>query len=505
MKRNRYTYILYFIILVIIITFSIQLYWNYKNYRASKQQLVNDVQTSLDTAVDLYYEGIARNTTIGFAAQSNKLQKAIDDGKLSQMLKRIDSLEAKEKSFDFVDGSNFEGISIFRGRETDTIDEFLEILKIKDSSKVHIQVDHATDSTKLSQNPFEVLTSKVVISIKEDEADLKEIDSLFKDQLTQKDLQIDYNLTFSNIKTDAVQTTWSTEKFKNSNKSLKAISKSTYLPSKSTLVLLYNNITKTILKNNILGLLLSFLLMIAVIACLLYLLSIINRQKQLSELKNDLISNITHEFKTPIATVSAALEGIQLFNQQNDKAKTDKYLNISKEQLGKLTVMVEKILETATLDSSKLKLYPERTDIVQMLKNITQPYKEGMPEKEINLMFSRPEIIAEVDVFHFENALNNIIDNAIKYGGNIINVSVKTVQPNLIVEVIDNGGYISKTHKDKIFDKFYRIPKGNTHDVKGFGIGLFYTKTIIKKHNGDILLISEKNSTNFKITLPHEH
>ena len=504
MKRNRYTYILYFITLVIVITFGIQLYWNYKNYQTSKQQLINDVHASLDSAVDLYYEDIARNTTIGFASRSNDLQKAINNGKLKSILTRIDSLEVQKKSFDFLDTTNFKGVSIFRGKETDTIDEFLQILKIKDSSKVQIQVNHSTDSIKVSQNPFEILTSKIVISIEEDEADLKKIDSLFKNQLAQKDLQIDYNLTFSNMKTDSVQTTWSTEKFNDTNQSLTAVSNSTYLPSKSTLVLLYNNITKTILKRNILGLLLSFMLMISVIACLLYLLSIINQQKQLSELKNDLISNITHEFKTPIATVSAALEGIQVFNQKNDKEKTNKYLNISKEQLGKLTVMVEKILETATLDSSKLELHPEEIDLVEMVRNIVQHYSENLNEKEINLMFSKPEIIAKVDIFHFENALNNLIDNAIKYGGNIINVSLTVLNPNLIIEVIDNGGYIGKLHKEKIFDKFYRIPKGNKHDIKGFGIGLFYTRVIIEKHKGTIQLLTEKNSTNFKITLPYE-
>ena len=504
MKRNRYTYILYFITLVIVITFGIQLYWNYKNYQTSKQQLINDVHASLDNAVDLYYEDIARNTTIGFASRSNDLQKAINNGKLKSILTRIDSLEVQKRSFDFLDTTNFKGVSIFRGKETDTIDEFLQILKIKDSSKVQIQVNHSTDSIKVSQNPFEILTSKIVISIEEDEADLKKIDSLFKNQLAQKDLQIDYNMTFSNMKTDSVQTTWSTEKFNDTNQSLTAVSNSTYLPSKSTLVLLYNNITKTILKRNILGLLLSFMLMISVIACLLYLLSIINQQKQLSELKNDLISNITHEFKTPIATVSAALEGIQVFNQKNDKEKTNKYLNISKEQLGKLTVMVEKILETATLDSSKLELHPEEIDLVEMVRNIVQHYSENLYDKEINLMFSKPEIIAKVDIFHFENALNNLIDNAIKYGGNIINVSLTVLNPNLIIEVIDNGGYIGKLHKEKIFDKFYRIPKGNKHDIKGFGIGLFYTRVIIEKHKGTIQLLTEKNSTNFKITLPYE-
>ena len=135
--------------------------------------------------------------------------------------------------------------------------------------------------------------------------------------------------------------------------SLSTISKSAYLPKGSTLKVHFKNETKTILKRILSGILISILLVLAVISCLFYLLTIIKRQKQLAEVKNDLISNITHEFKTPIATISVALESIKNFNVIDDKEKTKTYLEMSNTQLSKLNVMVEKLLETAKTHKHK--------------------------------------------------------------------------------------------------------------------------------------------------------
>ena len=108
-----------------------------------------------------------------------------------------------------------------------------------------------------------------------------------------------------------------------------------------------------------------------------------------------------------------------------------------------------------------------------------------------------------VDVFHFENALNNILDNAVKYGGNKITIQLNATESKFEINISDNGKTLTSADKERIFEKFYRIPKGNTHDVKGFGIGLYYTKKIIDKHNGIIGLDMSKNQTTFKIKLPN--
>ncbi|MCK5401727.1 MAG: HAMP domain-containing histidine kinase, partial [Flavobacteriaceae bacterium] len=240
------------------------------------------------------------------------------------------------------------------------------------------------------------------------------------------------------------------------------------------------------------------------ISCLFYLLKIIKHQKQLAEVKNDLISNITHEFKTPISTISVALESIKNFNVIDDKEKTKSYLDMSSSQLSKLNVMVEKLLETATLDSDSLDLNKEPVNITDLLQTIIDKHQIQTETKKINFRSSSENIIANVDVFHFENAINNIIDNAIKYGGNEISVYLKQHENTFEISISDNGKSLTKKNKDKIFEKFYRVSKGNTHDVKGFGIGLYYAKKIIEKHNGNIHLDLNNILTTFKISLPNE-
>jgi two-component system phosphate regulon sensor histidine kinase PhoR len=245
-------------------------------------------------------------------------------------------------------------------------------------------------------------------------------------------------------------------------------------------------------------------LVLVVIGCLFYLLQIIRSQKQLAEVKNDLISNITHEFKTPIATISVALESLKSFNGIDDKKKTKTYLDMSSEQLTKLNLMVEKLLETATLDSGNLELHKTPINIIDLLQTIVA--KHQMQTESVTIDFDPKQTLLDVkvDVFHFENALNNIIDNAIKYGGDQIWIEISQNSSSFTISISDSGNSLNYTNKDQIFEKFFRVSKGNTHNVKGFGIGLYYTKKIIEKHNGSIQLDLKNTHTTFKLTLPNE-
>jgi len=265
----------------------------------------------------------------------------------------------------------------------------------------------------------------------------------------------------------------------------------------------FTNETITILNRILVGIILSGILISIVIQSLLYLLKTIKKQKELAALKNDLISNITHEFKTPISTISVALESLSSFNVIEDKEKTKKYIAMSSAQLDKLNVMVEKLLETASLDSSVLNLNKESINIVQLLETLLEKYKVQFPEKAWQTNMNVKEYFALVDIFHFENAINNLLDNAVKYGGNKIVLDLTVKPETFIITLSDSGNSLKKTNKDKIFEKFYRVPTGNKHDVQGFGIGLYYTKTIIEKHGGTIKLELNQHLTTFKITIPN--
>ena len=173
-------------------------------------------------------------------------------------------------------------------------------------------------------------------------------------------------------------------------------------------------------------------------------------------------------------------------------------------QLKKLHQMVEKLLETATLDSEQLLLKKEKIDSIHLIQKIVAKHQLLCNSKSINFQSNTDTIFINTDAFHLENVISNLIDNAIKYGGNTIGININKDKNFTEISISDNGEGIEKAHQEKIFEQFYRVPKGNTHDVKGFGIGLYYCKKIIEKHQGTIVVNSTKNQTIFKIQLPND-
>ncbi|MGX1928891.1 sensor histidine kinase [Flagellimonas sp. 2504JD4-2] len=490
MEHKKHRKLVYLIGLTILVTLGIQVYWNIQNYKANKQRLINEVQISLDNSVEAYYAGLAKTDFFAFFGRPNSRNRPRRSdffwkvvGKDSTRIKiKIDSFLTQQKL----------------ANQKDSTKESISIIQFNERGKRQLTPLHLfRQKMRDSLGEMRQLANKLVVAAINDSIDYKALDSLLVHELKRKDITIGYKL--AHFKDDSVifgSTGILPKTFK-----LKTHSKSTYLPDSQQLQLFFTNPTLAILKRSLTGILLSFALSAAIILCLLHLLHIITKQKQLSEIKNDLISNITHEFKTPIATVTTAIEGIRNFNQQNDKVKTEKYLDISNQQMQKLHQMVEKLLETATLDNDKLIINKEPCDLKKILAQLVEKYQMITSEKELLFSTNISDIQVKVDPFHFENAVANLIDNAIKYGGNQIQVNLNSLMDQVEIIVADNGGNISPTQRDRIFEKFYRIPKGNRHDVKGFGIGLFYSKKIIEKHGGTLQLVPDKTNTIFKILL----
>jgi two-component system phosphate regulon sensor histidine kinase PhoR len=496
MNNRKYTWILYVIVAVIAATIAIQVYWNYKNYLTNKQQLINDVQLSLDTAIETYYAKLAQNETIAFAFDSGR-SDSLGHQQIDSLLQQFEFPERVLKSFDSLNIEYDNGIAYMQIIDGDTIfkESHNGTFNRPHQQLRSINTDIAADS--VTKYNFRTLTSRVIVSLTNDSLNLEAIDTLFSEQLKLKKIGVNFGLQYEelNRKTHVINKTIVETAL------LSSSSKSPYIHYGNVLSVHFTNPTKTILKRILSGILISTLLVLAVIGCLFYLLKVIKHQKQLSEVKNDLISNITHEFKTPIATIGVALESIKNFNVIDDKEKTKKYLSMSSDQLDKLNIMVEKLLETASLDSETLHLSKDSINIVELVESCTKKHQLQTETKSLQFITSDSEIIAEVDPFHFENAINNVIDNAIKYGGDKITITLEQNSFSFTVSISDNGDSISKANKDRIFEKFYRIAKGNTHDVKGFGIGLYYTKTIVEKHEGTIFLDINATTT-FVISLP---
>jgi len=244
-----------------------------------------------------------------------------------------------------------------------------------------------------------------------------------------------------------------------------------------------------------------------VIFCFIYAIKVIIRQKNLSEIKNDFINNMTHEFKTPIATVSLAVEALQDPDLVNQDTFRNRYIGIIKDENKRLGSQVEKVLQAATLDKKDFKLKIESLNIHDTLESAKEHILLQV-EKKGGKIFLESRIknpYIEGDAFHLTHIINNLLDNAIKYSHTTPIIKITSWEENghIMIAVSDNGIGMSKEAVKKIFDKFYRVPTGNVHDIKGFGLGLAYVKTMLEAHNGEIQVNSElgKGST-FTIKLP---
>lgn len=527
MKSKNYKYILFFISITIIATISLQIYWNIKNYAENKQRLINDVQIAFDNSVEHYYAEDVKTDFMTFVGNDsirdpNFVQNIISDSIFIKALtkKRIKPAERVIATSTFTEDHSPKTTTVIKINNSSNAPK--QVISFTDSPKPENPKTIKGKTTEMHMKPFglgpgklsevkvltgrramdsvskiQTFTNKILISLTRDSIEFDKVSKTLDKELARKDITIQYGM--QHLKTDTVFQNYHLEK--NSHFPLSTTSNSTFLPPNQKLKLLFSNPVVVILKRSMVEIILSFLLSLSIIGCLFYLLKTINKQKKVDEIKNDLISNITHEFKTPITTVATAIEGIRNFNAVNDTEKTNRYLDISNQQLKKLEIMVEKLLETATLDTDKLLLHKEPTNIVSTIRNLVEKHKMIHPEKSISFHSNMEQLIAEIDPFYFENTLSNLIDNAIKYGGDIIDIHLKYTTNTLEIMVQDNGTGIEKDQREKIFDKFYRIPKGNRHDVKGFGIGLYYSKKIIEKHGGTLELLPNQELTIFKIKL----
>lgn len=238
-----------------------------------------------------------------------------------------------------------------------------------------------------------------------------------------------------------------------------------------------------------------------------YTINVILKQKRLSETKNDFINNITHEFKTPISTISLSAEVLLQPNIVNEPERLSNYAQIIQDENNRLKSQVDKVLQLATLEKDKLKLENENIDIHQLINESIKSFDLLIQQKEgkIRCEFNSKNHLFVGDKVHLSNILHNLIDNAIKYTPVAPDILISTnhYKEGIEIRVKDNGIGITKEGQKYIFDKFYREPTGDVHDIKGFGLGLNYVKTIVEAYGGKIKLISkEKQGATFIIKLP---
>jgi signal transduction histidine kinase len=266
------------------------------------------------------------------------------------------------------------------------------------------------------------------------------------------------------------------------------------------------NPQNAVIKGMLLTLLMSVLLIVFTVFCFWYIFKTIKQQKKLGELKDDFINNMTHELKTPIATMTVAIEGLQRFNALNDAEKTQRYLQTSRNELTRLNDIISRVLNVAAFGNNEVKLVKEKIDIDDLVNDIVDT-EELKANKEVAIAYENKSDIKTIyaDHLHFRNVLVNLVDNAIKYSNEpvLIKITCYKVGDNALFSVKDNGIGIPASHIGHIFNKFHRVPTGNIHNVKGTGLGLSYVKYVVEAHNGSVIVQSELNTgSEFIISIP---
>ncbi|MBA3704380.1 MAG: HAMP domain-containing histidine kinase [Bacteroidetes bacterium] len=229
-------------------------------------------------------------------------------------------------------------------------------------------------------------------------------------------------------------------------------------------------------------------------------------QGRLHILRNDFISNISHELKTPVSTVKVVIEALQNFDMKNDPKVSAEYLEMASLEMNRLDLLIDKVLNTSLLENENL-ITTEITDVKPVLANLLRSLQPRFNQNSANVkLIAKDEVFnANIDKFHVEGVLTNLLDNSLKYAGEKTEIKIVLEQDEkeVIIVVSDNGPGIPYEYLDKVFEKFFRVPNGNQHNVKGYGLGLSYASLVMQQHKGSIRVKNRaEGGCEFKLHFP---
>ncbi|MFL0354421.1 two-component sensor histidine kinase [Flavobacteriaceae bacterium LYZ1037] len=336
----------------------------------------------------------------------------------------------------------------------------------------------------------------------------EEVNSLLKSKLAEDNIDIDYQFAiYSNDLATKVQS----EDFELENESTFSIPIFQNKNDLSNYRLLVNFpkrnvfVQSSIIKMTLLSIIFTSIIIIAYSSALMQLV----RQRKISEIKTDFINNMTHEFKTPIATINLALDAIKNPQVIDDKERVLRYLKMIKDENKRMHAQVENVLRISKLERNELNISKERVILHDLIEDAITHVQLIVEDRDgkinSNLLADTSSVLANET--HFTNVIVNVLDNAIKYTPEsrapIINISTENVGTNILLKITDQGSGMSKAAQKRVFEKFYREHTGDRHDVKGHGLGLAYVKRIVEDHQGHISVESEKDKgSTFIIKLP---
>jgi len=355
-----------------------------------------------------------------------------------------------------------------------------------------------------NENPVRQISSNYFIVDINEIIDASILDHYLKTEFEYSNINIDYEWAIYDCETDKMVFGSYINPSKsniNEEKTFQKYDEFTYyfgiiFPSKTIYILKTMNIW-----------IISTFVLITALVFFAYAIFIILRQKRLSEIQKDFINNMTHEFKTPISTIGISANVLSNKEILNDPNRLANYAAIIADQNKRLENQIEKVLQVARIEQNKLNLKFEETDVHGMVTEVAENFNLNVKNLHgiIQMNLKAENYIVNADKLHLTNLLYNLLDNAVKYTKKepLITIHTITKANDLILEIEDNGIGIEKKYIKKIYDKFFRVPTGNIHNVKGFGIGLNYVKNIIDAHKWKIYVESKPGEgSRFSITMP---
>jgi len=382
----------------------------------------------------------------------------------------------------------------FTAKTVNKVDRPIEIKKKSQEKDFNTNFERTQNKAELVKN---VLTD-VIHGSRDiyERLDRQTLDTLLKKELRSRGITIPYQYgvkNSSNMIFSSFAVNYTPELLKKAYKVL--LFPNDLQPQNHFLYVYFPDTRSFILRNMWSVFLSSILLFLAVGGVFYSSISTMLKQKKLADIKNDFINNMTHEFKTPISTISLAVEVMKDSDVKKDSVKMNRYLNIIQDENRRLGTQVEKVLQMALLDKGEVKLRMDSVDvhetIEQVLTNLSVQIEQKNGIVNLELEADNSEIVA--DEVHLTNIIYNLLDNANKYSPENPEITIRTenVGNLLKISISDKGIGMTKDQVARIFERFYRVPTGNLHDVKGFGLGLSYVKKMVELHNGQIFVESK--------------
>jgi two-component system, OmpR family, phosphate regulon sensor histidine kinase PhoR len=447
-----------------------QYYWLQKAYEREERTL--DMRTNF----------IFRETVRALQASKLKLDRFGDSGRPQRLIVHEETHGARSMSPD----QKIEGL----------LDVVLN--KMKDSNRNTVSSPNIGDSVKLMNRAFPGRRDRMLqflfdLDSLQDSIKVRELDSAYAKRLEEQNLDIPFSVT--RVETRETREPVFNEVtlgFRN------PISYRLDLENKNSFV--FKRIAIPILFS-------VFLVAFTALSFSLLYRNLL-RQNRLSEIKNEFISNITHELKTPIATVSVAIEALRSFNANLDPQRTKEYLDISANELQRLSLLVDKVLKLSMFEKREIDLQYELLDMKSLVDEVIASLRLQFEKHhaQVNTSFTGDTTL-EADRLHLVSVIFNLLDNALKYSTEApeINVKVKGNENTVELVIEDSGIGIPEEYRGRIFEKFFRVPTGNLHNAKGYGLGLSYVAHVINRHKGTINVESiPGDGSKFIISLPKQ-